>query len=143
MDGVYAAHVRTETGGGIDIAVAAGGRARIGTVETDGLVLARSPEGETLLVEGRTLLEGGTQTLSLTAAASVVLARKAGSIRLIVDAPAGIRAEVGLKTRPESVGIDGRAIDAAWNPARNTIAFDLPEGRSEVVLRLPGNKELP
>jgi hypothetical protein len=142
-DGVYIARVHTEAGGEVDIAVAAGGRARLGSVETDALILARSPEGEILLVEGRTLLEDGTETLSLTAAGSVALVREAGQIRLVFDAPAGTRAEVRVKTRPESVRIGGRAVDAAWNPARNAVAFVLPAGRGEAVLRLPGNKELP
>ena len=140
--GLYSARVRT-AGGVIDLAVAAGGRARIGSLETDGLILARSPEGETLLVEGRFLFEEGVEILSLSAAASVSLIRSPGSIRLVFDAPSGTRVEVRTEVRPESVRIGGRAVEAAWNAARSTVAFDLAGDRGEAVLGPSGDGKTP
>lgn len=141
--GLYSAHVRPEAGGEIAIAVAAGGRARLGAVETDGLVLARSADGETLLVEGRTLVEDGTETLSLSAAGSASLLRRAGAIRLVFDAPPGTRAEIRVETRPASVLVDGRAVDAAWDPARKIVAIGIAGGPGEAVIKLAGSGQAP
>ncbi len=131
------ARVRTE-GGEFDIAVAADGRAKLGAAETDGLILARSPDGETLMVEGRSLVENGTETLSLSAAASIALTRPAGEIRLVFDAPPGTRVKVRVETRPESVRIGGRAVETSWDAAKGTIAFGLGGDRGEAVIRLSG-----
>ncbi len=141
--GVYSARVPAEAGGEIEIAVAASGRARLGGVETDGLVLARSPAGEILMVEGRTLREGGVETLSLSADAAVSLTRPAGEIRLVFDAPAGTRAAIRTEIRPEAVLVGGRPVVADWDPGRRAVSFDLPGGGTDVVIRVPAGREQP